>query len=108
MTESERNTVIEECAVAAEAQNKIGFEWVRDSLWAAILRRAGGNVRLLKTRPVTQPAHALAVLRRAIIDNTRGDLFWIGEILLTELKKETGFDGATLPRANRAPTREGA
>ena len=30
-------------------------------------------------------------LRQAIIDNTKGDLFWIGEILLNELQKETGW-----------------
>lgn len=36
---------------------------------------------------------ALGRLRRAIVDNTRGDLFWIGEILLAELEKETGFNG---------------
>jgi hypothetical protein len=30
---------------------------------------------------------------QAIVDNTRGDLFWIGEILLNELEKETGFRG---------------
>lgn len=34
---------------------------------------------------------ALSRLRKAIIDNTKGDLFWIGEILLAELEKETGF-----------------
>lgn len=34
---------------------------------------------------------SLSRLRRAIIDNTKGDLFWIGEILLAELEKETGF-----------------
>lgn len=36
---------------------------------------------------------ALPKLRQAIIDNTKGDLFWIGEILLSELEKETGFRG---------------
>lgn len=35
--------------------------------------------------------NGLGRLRQAIIDNTRGDLFWIGEILLAELEKETGF-----------------
>lgn len=35
----------------------------------------------------------LGRLRQAIIDNTKGDLFWIGEILLNELEKETGFKG---------------
>lgn len=37
---------------------------------------------------------ALPRLRQAIIDNTRGEeLFWLGEILLAELEKETGFSG---------------
>jgi hypothetical protein len=35
----------------------------------------------------------LSDLRQAIIDNTKGNLFWIGEILLSELEKETGFGG---------------
>ena len=35
----------------------------------------------------------LAKLRQAIIDNTKGDGFWIGEILLDVLEKETGFRG---------------
>lgn len=95
MTEAERNDLIEQCAVAAEEKDKIGREWVADSLWATILRRAGNNVRLLKTRPVTAQGAALSVLRQAIIDNTHGDGFWIGEILLDVLEKETGFKGAT-------------
>ena len=48
MTEAERNAVIEECAQAAEALDREGREWVRDSLWAALMRRAGENVRALK------------------------------------------------------------
>lgn len=100
MTEAERNALIEECAVAAEQQDRTGREWVPDSLWAIILRRAGNNVRLLKTRPVTHPRAALSVLRQAIIDNTHGDLFWIGEILLNELKKETGFPASAEPGSN--------
>lgn len=28
--------------------------------------------------------------------NTKGDLFWIGEILLNELEKETGYKGSPL------------
>ncbi|GEC56827.1 hypothetical protein [Bradyrhizobium phage ppBeUSDA76-2] len=91
MTEAERNALIEECAVAAEAQDREGYEWVHNSLWAKILLRAGNNVRLLKTRPITKRGTELSVLRQAIIDNTHGDLFWIGEILLNELEKETGF-----------------
>lgn len=34
---------------------------------------------------------SLSRLRQAIIDNTKGDLFWIGEILLAELEKATGW-----------------
>lgn len=41
----------------------------------------------------------LATLRQAIIDNTTGDLFWIGEILLVELEKETGFNGSAVTSA---------
>lgn len=48
MTREERNALIEECAKAAEAQDREGHEWVRGSLWANILRRAGVNVRRLK------------------------------------------------------------
>lgn len=104
MTEAERNELIEQCAVAAEQQDRIGREWVRDSLWAAILQRAGDNVRLLKTRPITPNDKGLSVLRQAIIDNTHGDLFWIGEILLNELEKETGFGApAILPHDGEKP-----
>lgn len=43
----ERAITIERCAVAAEAQDREGREWVRHSLWAEILKRAGQNVRAL-------------------------------------------------------------
>ena len=33
----------------------------------------------------------LGRLWAAIVENTKGDLFWIGEILLAELEKETGY-----------------
>lgn len=94
MTEAERNALIEECAVAAEAQDRAGYEWVHNSLWAKILLRAGNNVRLLKTRPIVPRDQQLQALRQAIIDHTYGDGFWIGEILLNELEKETGYNGA--------------
>lgn len=35
--------------------------------------------------------NALGHLAQAIVDNTKGDLFWIGEFLLVELEKETGY-----------------
>jgi hypothetical protein len=44
-----RNQLIEECAVAAEHQDRSGREWVHDSLWHKILKRAGDAVRTLKT-----------------------------------------------------------
>ncbi|WP_309628183.1 hypothetical protein [Brevundimonas sp.] len=40
--------VIEQCAAAAEMQDRTGYEWVRDSLWDNILKRAGAAVRALK------------------------------------------------------------
>lgn len=42
-----RQDLIERCAVAAEAQDRTGREWVKDSLWDNILERAGANVRTL-------------------------------------------------------------
>lgn len=54
------------------------------------IREAHTNARL---RPPSISTGELGALRQAIIDNTKGDLFWIGEILLSELQKETGFDG---------------
>lgn len=50
------------------------------------------QIQAIETNTRPDP-DALGKLRRAIIDNTRGDLFWIGEILLSELEKETGFKG---------------
>lgn len=47
---SGRDATIEACAVAAEAQDREGYEWLRDSVWASILRRAGANVRALKSK----------------------------------------------------------
>lgn len=92
MTEAERNDLIERCAIAAEQQDRSGREWVRDSLWAQILKRAGDNVRLLKRTPLPKRGEELSALRQAIIDNTRGEaMFWIGEILLDTLRRETGF-----------------
>lgn len=38
-------------------------------------------------------------LWNAIVENTRGEnMFWIGEILLSELRKETGYS----PKADAA------
>jgi hypothetical protein len=42
-----RETTIEECAVAAEAFDRTGREWVRESLWQKMMKRAGANVRAL-------------------------------------------------------------
>ena len=52
-----------------------------------------GNMVHSTKLPTKVEQRALSTLRKAIIDNTKGDLFWIGEILLAELEKETGFAG---------------
>lgn len=44
----DHDALIEKAAVAAEAVDRIGREWVGNSLWANILKRAGDNVRKLK------------------------------------------------------------
>lgn len=50
------DAIVEQCAMAAEAQDRAGYEWVGDSLWANILRRAGANVRRLKRRSPANPS----------------------------------------------------
>jgi hypothetical protein len=39
-------------------------------------------------------ANALGRLWDAVVKNTQGDLFWVGEILLAEFEKETGYSKA--------------
>jgi hypothetical protein len=43
---------------------------------------------------VTDNASALGRLWDTIVRNTQGDLFWVGEILLAEIEKETGYSKA--------------
>lgn len=43
-----REETIEECARAAEAQDRTGREWVKDSLWANIISRVPRAIRALK------------------------------------------------------------
>lgn len=48
----------------------------------------------------------LPALRQAIIDHTRHeDMFWLGEILLSELAKETGYppDHSSTPSLQSEP-----
>lgn len=45
-----------------------------------------------------RPGLELSALRQAIVDNTRDDrMFWLGEILLSVLEKETGFRAEASP-----------
>lgn len=66
MTNDERNAVIEECAIAAEQQDRAGREWVRDSLWARILKRAGDNVRRLKRQTCSSCRKEAAMERNTL------------------------------------------
>ncbi|MBX5253339.1 hypothetical protein HJC03_23505 [Rhizobium sp. NLR4b] len=49
MTQEERDAVIEECARKAEALDRTGREWVKDSLWANIKRETAASIRRLKS-----------------------------------------------------------
>lgn len=60
MTDAEWNECVEACAVAATQQDRTGREWVGNSLWANILKRAGDEVRKLK-RPERPEFAALQV-----------------------------------------------
>lgn len=46
---STRDDVIEECAQAARMIDRVGHEWVQDSLWDNITQRAAAAVRKLKS-----------------------------------------------------------
>lgn len=65
------------------------------------LEEMGYKFRALVVAPAeispAEPGQELSDLRQAIIDHTKGDLFWIGEILLNELEKETGFGSSRSP-----------
>lgn len=60
MTDQEWNDCVEACAIAATQQDRTGREWVGNSLWANILKRAGDEVRKLK-RPERPELAALQV-----------------------------------------------
>lgn len=64
MTDQEWNDCVEACAVAATQQDRTGREWVGNSLWANILKRAGEEVRKLKRSIAAQPDHG----GRAVIE----------------------------------------
>lgn len=44
--------------------------------------------------PPVNPTNQLQKLWDSIVENTKGDGFWIGEILLSVLEQETGFNGS--------------
>lgn len=46
-----REDLIEQCAQAAAMQDRVGYEWVKDSLWATLCKRSAAAVRKLKGRP---------------------------------------------------------
>lgn len=48
----------------------------------------------------------LAALWQAIADNTKGNGFWLGEILLATIERETGFNGSAQPPAQSGGARE--
>ena len=78
------------CGCGAASPNRVRS---CDCPTGCLYRRAGGiivhEVKVANVKDRT----SLSRLRQAIIDNTKGDLFWIGEILLAELAKETGYNG---------------
>jgi hypothetical protein len=53
--------------------------------------------RHTKLMPIRAPGNdQLSGLWNAIVENTKGDGFWIGEILLSVLEREVGFNPAAL------------
>jgi hypothetical protein len=66
------------------------------------MERQARNVA--KPSPIKAPGNdQLSKLWNAIVENTQGDGFWIGEILLTTLEREVGLNpaGLTNPSTDR-------
>lgn len=51
--------------------------------------------------PPARQSSQLQKLWDSIVENTHGDGFWIGEILLSVLEKETGFNGSRPASAHK-------
>jgi hypothetical protein len=74
-------------------------EWANK--YSEVMGRLG---EVLAERVSVEPGNELGALRQAIIDHTQGDMFWIGEILLVELEKETGFGGRRTADVSAKPS----
>ncbi|MDY7579384.1 hypothetical protein RGU70_13780 [Herbaspirillum sp. RTI4] len=47
--EEVRDAALEEAATTCEMQDRVGYEWVRDSVWDNVLKRGASAIRSLKT-----------------------------------------------------------
>lgn len=88
------------------AQTPTNMATSEEFLLAASALRQYAQPQSPMGRAFTQIAHDegkpdLAVLWQAVIDNTKGSGFWLGELLLTTIEKETGFNGSALSRPDR-------
>jgi len=97
--------IIERCAIAAEAQDRAGHEWVPDSLWANILRRAGENVRALKASPSAIPAggegEGWRPIESAPRDGTRILAWQDGDLYAVEWVYEAPDEGYWIARCGQ-------
>lgn len=84
--------------------------WTPDPDRAAQLKADGLNMRPLYATPQPsnayssqQPGHPLERLWKAIEANTTDESFWMAEILLHEITKETGYSPAMTSTQERTP-----
>lgn len=91
--ERERRATIDECAKIAESGAWAKYADGRRSptKCVAIAIRALVEEELKGTADMSDDRCDLQKLCQAIVDHTGGDGFWIGEILLDTIKRETGY-----------------
>jgi hypothetical protein len=53
---TDRDAVLEEAARCAEVQNRVGYEWVKDSVWDNIIKRVPAAIRALKGKSGSEGA----------------------------------------------------
>lgn len=102
LSEIDRKSIAHAIMIASNAERELGSKAGDGAKARPTVGQLNRTLeRLCSIQTVLEPIlaeHAeerpdLATLRQAIIDNTTGDLFWIGEILLGVLEQETGFKG---------------
>lgn len=83
------------------------MQWIADQRWNEdadlddiCLAAEKALAALQSSQPEAGESDPLVRLWKAITDNTTNESFWLAEILLNEISKETGYNGPKSPRSS--------